>query len=215
MKELLLIRHGEAAHLVGGLTGGWTASDLTALGYKQAHRTGLVLAGMLADRTVELFGSDQPRAEQTAVEIGQALQMQPQLTPALRELNNGIAAGLTLPEASAIALPPTQPAIDWIAYPQAESWRMMAERVHRFLDEIHRRDIQTAIVVSHGHASVAAVFWWLRMGEEFWDKVAFHFCPASITFLGIDASDARTIYKLNDTSHLHDLPTAFDRPNFR
>ncbi len=215
MKELLIIRHGEASHLARGITGGWSDSDLTELGCKQAIRTGLVLADMLGGRTFEVYSSDQPRAVQTAQEMARSLPAQMHFTPALRELNNGIAANLTLEEAARVAAPLTEPTIDWLPYPQAETWREMSQRVHAFLDGLLARDMQTAVLVTHGHAGVAAVFWWLRLGPGHWSRISFHFCPCSITYLGIDAWDERTIYKLNDTSHLSDIPSRFDRPDFR
>jgi probable phosphoglycerate mutase len=215
MKELLIIRHGEASHLARGLTGGWSASDLTELGYKQAFRTGAILAEMLGNKTFELYSSDLPRAAQTAHEIARSLSVQPQFTQALRELNNGIAANLTLEEAARVVQPMTAPAIDWLPYPEAETWRMMSQRVHVFLEDLAGRDTHAAVLVTHGHASVSAVFWWLRLGPEHWNRISFHFCPCSITYLGIDAWDERTIYKLNDTSHLSDLPSRYDRPDFR
>ena len=72
LKELILIRHGEAVHHLKGLTGGWTDSDLTNVGRDQAN----AIARLLADDGVafssRLLSSDLRRARRTAAAISQA-----------------------------------------------------------------------------------------------------------------------------------------------
>ena len=51
MRDLVLLRHGEAEHHVRGLTGGWTDLALTAEGRRQANTAAVRLGELLADNT--------------------------------------------------------------------------------------------------------------------------------------------------------------------
>jgi broad specificity phosphatase PhoE len=76
------------------------------------------------------------RASETANIIGEGFSMDPIYCAELRELNNGLAANLSAEEAKKISNPITKPVIDWVPYPQAESWRMMYTRLSAFMDSI-------------------------------------------------------------------------------
>lgn len=200
LKELILIRHGEAEHHLNGLTGGWTDSSLSPRGREQARRTAQAVPRLLNGNTFALYASDLQRAFQTAAPIAEALGVSMISNPGLREFNNGRAAGMTREQAKAIAIPISHPTIDWIPYPGAESWRLMEKRVSACMDQI-AQETERAIIVSHGNSSVAVVHWWLGLGEPSW-KVYFEFDPCSITRLTISNLGERTISKLNDTAHL-------------
>lgn len=205
MKEIILVRHGEASYRIEGMTGGWTDKPLTDLGREQAVLTGARIAGMIGDKQCRIYSSDLLRAVETAAAIGAAVGVDPVLTPELRELNNGQAAYLPEEEAKKIELPVTYPLADWVPYPGAESWRIMAERVFAFLEKIAREDTDVATLVSHGDASAAIIHWWLQLGEEAWSKISFDLDPCSITYLTINKLMEKTITKLNDTCHLKPL----------
>ncbi len=130
MKELIIVRHGEADHMVTDLTGGWTDSHLTELGVRQAHLTGQRLRRLTESKDIKFYSSDQPRAAETSSIISQHLEVYPVLVHELRELNNGAGANLNHQDASEIAIPITTPLVDWTPYPGAESWRMMSVRVN-------------------------------------------------------------------------------------
>ena len=55
MKELFLIRHGEAEHQVRGMTGGWTDTKLTELGKKQALKTSQKLKVTLKNKNFQIW----------------------------------------------------------------------------------------------------------------------------------------------------------------
>lgn len=101
MNKLILIRHGEAEHLLHGMVGGWTDTQLTALGREQARRTGEKLLHQLSNTPVYLLSSDLSRACETAEIIGAILNTKPVIAEDLRELNNGAAASLSKEEAEA------------------------------------------------------------------------------------------------------------------
>jgi broad specificity phosphatase PhoE len=204
MQQLILVRHGQADHEARGLTGGWTDSHLTTTGKKQASAVGQAVARLLRGPSPRLIGSDLARAKETATTIGEVLHVSPEFTPALRELCNGQAAGLTQEQARRIALPVTQPTVDWIPYPGAESWRAMTGRVLNYLASIEPAT-QTAVVVAHGNSGVAAIHWWLQLGERAWSSVSFQLDHCSITHLTINEWGERTVVRLNDVAHLATL----------
>jgi broad specificity phosphatase PhoE len=119
--------------------------------------------------------------------------------PALRR---SVAAGLTQDQAKRIELPLTEPAMDWVPYAGAESWRMMTERVFAGMDRIERACPSTAVVVTHGNTGVAVIQWWLRLGERCREGISFELDAASVSELAVNAWGERTIVRLNDVSHL-------------
>ena len=48
--------------------------------------------------------------------------------------------------------------------------------------------------------------WWLRLDERASDGISFRFDSASLTDLGVNEWEERTIVRLNDTRHLPDGP---------
>ncbi|AZR74360.1 hypothetical protein BBF96_13760 [Anoxybacter fermentans] len=86
---------------------------------------------------------------QTSKIIEKILFKPPILVPDLRDLNNGMVANLNKEEAEKIVLPFTEPAIDWIPYPQAESWRMLNTRIVSFMEKINEDEHEITLIVSH------------------------------------------------------------------
>jgi len=205
MNHLILIRHAQSEHHIQGLTGGWTDTPLSPLGRAQARNVADHCRQRFAGKPSPfLFSSDLARSAQTAAFVASALGVESRLEPALRELNNGIAAGLTHAEAKRIELPITEPVVDWVPYPEAESWRMMTERVFAVMEWIERACSSTAavVVVTHGNAGVAVINWWLRLCEPCRQGLSFELDPASISELTINSWRERTIVRINDTSYL-------------
>jgi len=201
VKELVLIRHGHADHETNSLTGGWTDSHLTSLGKRQAAATGQALTGLLGKRTALLISSDLSRAQETATILAELTGLRPRFHIGLREFCNGQAAGQTREQAKQMELPLTHPTVDWVPYPEAESWRTMTHRVHTYLASI-TGEAETAVVITHANAGIAAIHWWLQLGEKAWSSVSFQLDHCSITHLTINGWGERTISRLNDVSHL-------------
>lgn len=202
MNRIILIRHGEADHALRGLMGGWTDSSLTDLGRAQARVTGEHLATLLGEGDFGLYSSDLRRAQQTAEIIGECVGLAPIYDEDLREFNNGEAANLTVAQAQLLQLPPTRPLVQYRPYPGAENWWELTQRVSASLEEIARREHETAVVITHTLSATSVVHWWLRLGEEYWDRVSYDFDPSSLTLLTINMFGERTITRLNDTRHL-------------
>lgn len=199
IKNLYLIRHGEAEHLVGeGLTGGWTDSGLTEKGRMQAHATGKRILNLLGKLDIEVFCSDLSRAKDTAEIIGSYIDKNPLPVKALREQNNGDAANLTTEEARKISFPISEPLMDWIHYPNAESWRGFNNRVFEIMNVIEQESKETVMVVSHRRTIISIIQWWLEFSQANIEKISFDIEPCSITYLRINKWGEKTISKLND-----------------
>jgi probable phosphoglycerate mutase len=137
MKELFLIKHGEAEHRLRGMTGGWTDCKLTELGKKQALTTGQKLEAALKNKNFQMYSSDLIRASKTAEIIGKILNSPVLINSDLRSMNFGVATNKTIKEAASLRLPMTEPLWDWIPFPGGESWRMMKNRVYSFMNAIN------------------------------------------------------------------------------
>jgi probable phosphoglycerate mutase len=203
IETIMLIRHGESAHHVNDMTGGWTDSDLTELGRRQAVCLASRLKRELASVPCRLFCSDLKRALQTADIIAQETGLALQLVPALREINNGIAAGKTKKEAQGYARTPTEPLLDWQMYPQAETWRQFYARVAACMARLTSDQDRLLVLVTHGGTIINVVAWWLRLEVEMLSQVSFDAAPTSVSVLRVNQWNERTIGRLNDTAHLY------------
>jgi probable phosphoglycerate mutase len=205
MRELFLVRHGESEHHVQGFSGGWTDMPLTGLGLRQARATGARLRELVCDGQPKLYSSDLTRALETAQEIGRALDLTVQQTAQLRELNNGVARGLTEAEARVLRRPVTTPPLDWVPYEGGESWRHMQIRIGSYLSTLDQLERGTVIAVTHANALICAINWWLRIEDDrLLASTMYDAAPASITRLRVAADGCRTIAFLNDSGHLRD-----------
>jgi broad specificity phosphatase PhoE len=207
MKELTLVRHGESEHHTTGYTGGWTDLPLTKRGRAQARRTARYLQDVVHDRSTRILSSDLVRARDTALILGGELDVDVTVSPALRELDNGMASGLREIDAVQLELPRTEPVLDWVPYPRAESWRMMFDRVAEFLHQEEMRSEEPLLIVSHANAMICIILWWLRLTEDrHLGSLMFDLEPCSVTRLRIDGRGDRCVVKLNDTAHLIEWP---------
>jgi len=204
MHPIILIRHGQAEHNLGELTGGWSSTSLTDLGRRQVE----ALASRLKDELEMpclLYHSDIKRATQTAEIIAEATGLTPIPDPGLREFNNGIAADKTKAEAEPYYTPPTEPILDWQPFPGAETWRKFYGRVSDCMDALVRGQDRRMVIVSHGGTIVNIVAWWLRLEMEALSYVSFKTSPASVSVLTVSDLNERTLERLSDTAHLHSL----------
>jgi probable phosphoglycerate mutase len=197
---LILIRHGQAEHLVQNLTGGWSDTALTPLGEEQARLLAKRLCRDLDGAPAVLGTSCLARASQTAAILATELELTPQVLPELVDLNNGLAAGKTHAEARLLALPQSEPVIDWRPYPQAETWREFYRRTTSFIEAYSARQTTAAILVTHFANIDVITSWWLGLPVE--SPTHFEISPASLTVLTISKYNERAVERLNDTAHL-------------
>ena len=205
MNTLILIRHGQSDQHIRDTTGGWTDTRLTDLGRLQAARVAERLKRLLGPRPAKVVSSDLARAAEFAGIIAAHCHLEVRYYEELRELNNGDAINLSRVQAKAIEQPITDPVHDWVPYPHAESWRMMTERIHGFLELLNPLVADAAIVVTHGNPGIAIIQWWLGLTDPVFPAISFELDPASITILTLNFWNQRSIAKLNDTAHLQGL----------
>ncbi len=86
--RLLLIRHGESEANANKIMQGWSDSPLSQRGYEQARQLAEWLRITYPDADA-LFASPLQRAYQTAAAVGEALGLDVQVRPELRELGLG------------------------------------------------------------------------------------------------------------------------------
>ncbi len=201
---IILVRHGESESNVSDLTGGWTDTPLTELGFRQAEATARRLKGELSDQTCRIVSSDLRRAMQTAEVIGYALGVEPIPELGLREINNGVATGKTKEEVRHLFVKPTRPLIDWVPYPGAENWLQLHRRVAATMDRLYKDIGENLIVVGHGGSLHHVIFWWLKLPTNIIEEINFGLDNASITTLSLSALDQRLLVRLNDTGHLRE-----------
>lgn len=199
---LILVRHGEAQHMVTDLTGGWTDTDLTENGRRQAEAVAERLSIELDGQKSILYSSSLKRAVQTAEPISRKLGLSFTRHDRLRELNNGIAAGLTQEEAKKHYNDTPKISLDWHPYPESESWREFYQRVSSFMESTLRSFNETPVFVSHGGTIHMITSWWLGLKPEHMNDVFFSSAPTGVTILHIDRLGNKVLERLNDTSHL-------------
>jgi probable phosphoglycerate mutase len=199
-----LVRHAQSLHHVTDLTGGWTDTDLTELGRRQADRLADRLASELADVTCRFYSSDLKRAAQTAESIARATGLDPTYEAGLKEYNNGLAAGKSWQEAEAMRAPMTEPRVDWRPYPESETLREFYCRVSECMERL-MRDPTPLLAVTHGGTIMGILSWWLGLDVDQSPRVEFISEPASLSVLRVNRWDAHVLERLNDTAHLHEM----------
>lgn len=205
MHPIIIVRHGEAEHNVGDLTGGWTESSLTPLGERQAAAVAERLGRELKGIEVRLLSSDLRRARQTAEKIAEALGAEAEYRADLREFNNGVAANKRREEVQELYVEPGDSLLDWQPYPGAETWRRFHLRVASYMDRVVESHDRPCLVVCHGGTVVQIVSWWLMLPTETLNLVNFHSYPTGVTVLTETKWGERRLDRLNDTSHLRDM----------
>ncbi len=205
METVILIRHGEAEHMVSDLTGGWSQTPLTEKGRDQVRALATRLERDLKGVDYAFYCSDLKRAHQTADIIAEAVGREPIPSRELREFNNGVAADRAEEEVAHLYRPPSEPIMDWQPYPEAETWRRFYRRITAFMDEVHAEEDRPTLIVSHGGTIVNLVAWWIRLEEASLSYTTFHTSPASLSVLNVTPLNERAVERLNDTAHLHKL----------
>jgi probable phosphoglycerate mutase len=186
--------------MVRGITAGWTDLPLTDRGRIQTEITTIRLKKFFRSRIEIIYASDLVRASESARIIQEKLDVPLIIDSRFREINPGIAKDMTIEEAQKVEIPISEPLLDWIPYPEAESWRMLQDRVASVMSELEQRQENIVMIVGHGQCNAAIIEWWLQLPKEL--SITFVTHPASITWLGIDSFGLRDIRKLNETAHL-------------
>lgn len=180
MKELWFVRHGETSWNAEGRFQGHHDVSLSPQGLHQAYRVAerLAASGYFFDG---LYSSDLQRAALTAKPIAEALELEIQLDPRLREIYMGQLQGLLRSDMEA-QFPEFYQAVkadSWnTARPGGESMADVASRVQGFMDDLPEGRF---IVVTHGGTIRAALKTVLELDGNVWRK--FQLQNTSITRL--------------------------------
>jgi probable phosphoglycerate mutase len=199
MKRAILVRHGQAEHQLYDKFGGWSNANLTELGIRQAEAIADRLKAELKEN-YSLYSSDLNRARQTAEIIYNKLNIPFNFSKELREHNPGIASGMTREEADKHLLEMTEPYVDSLTYPGAETFREFYIRVTGYMDRLDEKEEQV-IIVSHGGTIHSIIRWWIGTPVTDFFKFGFVVANTAITVLDHNRHGQRVIQRLNDASH--------------
>jgi broad specificity phosphatase PhoE len=199
MKQIILVRHGEAENNKHNLIGGWSDVKLTELGVRQADAVADRLCEEL-DGDYKIYSSDLARARDTAEIISEKLGKAPIFTMELREHNPGIASGMSRKEAEKHVLEELSDTIDWRPYPGAESWREFYCRVESFMEMLVDSE-DRVLIVSHGGTIQNVIRWWMDVPVSHFFRFTFGVANTSVTVLETTEHGQKKIERLNDTSH--------------
>lgn len=205
MTRLLLVRHGVTDHNTNHRFAGYSDVDLSERGVEQVQKLGERLAGEKIDA---VYSSDLKRAVATARAAVNSHDLEIDLRPELREMNYGLAEGMTFGELEK-AYPDIAESIvhfnTGICFPEGETFMGFVSRSCGFLEMVqeHGRD-ETVLIVSHGGVLKVLVCDLLGIDHIHWPQIRFDNASLSI----IDTYGERVILSLlNDTSHLRNITT--------
>lgn len=148
--KLFLVRHGETDWNKELRYQGRRNTSLNATGLEHAQRAGETLKDY---RPSKLFASDLTRTMQTAQIIGEAVGLQPEEEPRLREIHFGDWEGRTYPEVfqlypKEVKMWREQPLETVI--PGGETLKEVQDRVVEAIEEICNTASGDVVVVTHG-----------------------------------------------------------------
>lgn len=208
--ELYLIRHGQSVANVEPIIGGMKGDvGLTDRGRRQAE----LLAQRLTESPIHadaLYVSGLARARQTAEYVSRALGLEPEVDDGFRELDPGVADGLSVAEwrdrypgfgPGPLAANPFHEFA-----PGGESWAQFLSRSGSALTRLVRRHRdQTVAVVTHGGVIESSVMLGFGLGATAY-QVGFDLHNTGITRWRYDLDDGArpvwTLVSLNDAGHL-------------
>ena len=147
---IYLVRHGQTEFNVQRRMQGSLDSPLTELGHRQAQAVAALLAREIPDATGwRLISSPQPRARTTAGYIAEALGLEIELEPRIRELATGAFEGQFRDEI--IAGLPAALRPEWAFHgPGGESYEDLIERLESWVADLPPEPHRNIIAVSHG-----------------------------------------------------------------
>ena len=201
MITLYIVRHGQTVDNVENRIQGHSDSPLTELGVRQAEAVAARLAG---ERFAAIYSSDLGRAVRTAEIIASKHALLVRTTPLLRELNLGVAQGMTVDEFAE-----RYPDECWLwrtdSYrnrpPGAERIEGVIERCAAFIAMIkgEHEDGDKLAVVAHGGSQRGLVCAAFELSARF--CVSMSVSNASLSM--IDVGERAYLRLYNDTCHLH------------
>ncbi|MFN8637897.1 MAG: histidine phosphatase family protein [Dehalococcoidia bacterium] len=197
---IILVRHAQSEHHIRGLTGGWTASPLTALGHQQAGLVAARLRRELGNVAPAVYTSDLPRSRQTAEHIAAAFEVAARRPPPSRAQQAPLRIHA---HRGASALPGVYERpweLDFRPFEGAETARELYARAAEFMDGLPV-DGPLPIVVLHGGTIRHLVARWLGIPPEAAGHVDFAAHTTAIAVLQTGRFGRRAIERMNDIAH--------------
>ncbi len=199
---LILVRHGETEGNAQQVWHGSLDAPLTPRGRLQVAATAKRMAGVQQAYPISAFYvSPLPCARSTAQAIAQAIGIEPQIDPELREFDLGDWEGRTFRDLKETEDLWTHWSADpHFAPPNGESPRSFNRRVVEALQRLVQQHAgQTVLVVTHGGVICNVLATWLGAGPDAWRDWDPHNCAISI--LRWDGRHWQPL-SVNDISHL-------------
>ncbi|NJK80601.1 MAG: histidine phosphatase family protein [Chloroflexaceae bacterium] len=199
--RLLMIRHGETDWNVTLQYQGHAQVPLNQRGREQARR---VAKRLRRYEAIALYGSDLPRAWETAAIIGEEINLPRQARPELREIDVGQWEGLT-PEELYRRFPDHMQEYERdparVVRLGGESYAQLQERALLWLKEVeaHHKPGETIIAVSHGGTIRALLCHVIGLDLAYFGRMWIE--NGSITELRYKAPGWR-LMRLSDAAHL-------------
>ncbi|MBI2863195.1 MAG: histidine phosphatase family protein [Chloroflexi bacterium] len=148
--KLILVRHGETVLNAEGRTQGTSDSELSETGVLQAKLLGYSLSGEKVDA---VYASDLKRAVATAKEIARSHDLEVQIDPDLREMNQGVFEGKRVQDMRGDYPDFFRQWTAWPAtarMPEGETLIELQERAWRAVERMVERHPQgTVVALSH------------------------------------------------------------------
>lgn len=204
MRKIVLIQHCQSEHHINNMTGGWTDTQLTELGRKQAELIGLRLKKDLEGEPYTIYSSDLMRTKQTAEIVAKHLKLNIIEERSLREINTGIAAGKTKDWArkNRNFRISEEFDLDYQEFQGGETWRQFYIRVCEGMKRIWDFEKENLIIVTHGCTLSYIIAWWMNFELHMLEKAIFTAQPGSISMLQENNYKQRVLILLNDRLHL-------------
>lgn len=200
---LYIVRHGQTLDNLENRIQGHTDSPLTELGVRQAE----AIANRLSSESfAAIYSSDLGRAVRTAKIIASRHDLSIQTTPLLRELNLGVAQGLTVDEFSSqypeeYRLWRNDPAVQRPS--GGETIESSIERCALFIQQVmdEHKDGDKVAAVVHGGTQRGLVCAAFNLSPKFCVSMS----PANASLSIIEIGDRPYLRLFNDTCHLHGI----------
>ena len=200
MKTIFTIQHTESIHHTNGMVGSWTDWDLSELGKQQAENIGKKLSAELAGKPVVMYASDLARAKQTAEIVGKHLGLQPILETALRERNLGKCVGKSIQWLKE-HIECQEKTIDDRMFSDAESRRVVWNRLSPFFEKMMASEAETVIIVSHGDLLSVFNAMFLGAGVTSLNHFELYGVSGGVSKMYEEESGKRIIKKMSDLSY--------------
>jgi len=200
LSRILLVRHGITDHNSNRQFAGSTDVELSNDGNWQVER----LRDRLAREKIDaIYCSDLKRTLATAQVIASGHDLEIISCPELREMDYGIAEGLTFKEIGSRYPELWESIANFsleLSFPGGECFNELLARAVKFLDKLKGHgEEETVLIVSHGGMLKVLVCDLLGIDHSHWPQIRFDNASLSI----VETYSRRVILSLlNDTSHL-------------